>query len=76
MRSTDPRLFSADDTPSITEDSSSGPGAPDLELVFISGVALRHRPALDVQLPPGCYWSMRACLLRCDTVEIYLLLHG
>jgi choline dehydrogenase len=72
VRSTDPKLFSVNETPTIAEDSSSGPGAPDLEVIFICSAFLRQ---WSRRRPPGYYWSMRACLLRYSTVEIYLLSH-
>jgi hypothetical protein len=61
VRSTDPKLFSADETPPITEDTSSGPDAPDFEIFFVCAVFLRQ---WSVLLPPDHYWSMRTCLLR------------
>jgi choline dehydrogenase len=73
VRSTDPILFSKEETPSIAEDSSSGPGAPDLEIVSSPSAILRQGL---VPLPPAFYWSMLACLLRYGVIGVYYILQG
>lgn len=61
VRSTDPELFPADDASPPYEDSTSGPGAPDLEL-FVSPLAYANHGL--GKIPYGHLWSLHATLLR------------
>ncbi|KAI8980017.1 GMC oxidoreductase [Trametes punicea] len=63
VRSTDPQLFSPDEFPSekAPEDTTSGPGAPDIEL-FFSPVGYKMHGSGD--MPPGEYFGLHGVLLR------------
>ncbi|KAH9902635.1 GMC oxidoreductase [Cubamyces lactineus] len=63
VRSTDPQLFPADEYPpeKAPEDTTSGPGAPDIELFFAPVGYKDHGSGV---LPPGDYFSLHGVLLR------------
>jgi len=61
VRSEDSKLFLADDTPSVLEDTTSGPGAPDIEY-FIAPMAYTEHGRGPI--PPGYLWSIHEILLR------------
>lgn len=61
VRSTDPKLFPAAETSATPEDSSSGPGAPDLELIACPGTHINHGAG---GLPSGYLWALNEVLLR------------
>lgn len=61
MRSADPKLFAADAMPPSTEDSTSGPGAPDLEY-FVTPTAYTEHG--NGPIPSGHLWSLHVILLR------------
>lgn len=61
VRSADPKLFPNGETSPPSEDSTSGPGAPDLELFVTPLAYLNH--GLD-DIVSGYLYSLHACLLR------------
>ncbi|OJT02449.1 hypothetical protein TRAPUB_7016 [Trametes pubescens] len=63
VRSTDRSLFPPEEFPPETdpEDTTSGPGAPDLELFFTPLTYTKHTGGV---LPPGHYFGLHAVLLR------------
>lgn len=61
VRTDDPHLFPPTEFPSKLEDSTSGPGAPDLEIICCALGLKRHG---DVPVPKGKLASMAAVLLR------------
>jgi len=61
VRSTDSSLFSNGETPMVLEDSASGPGAPDLEILVTPMPYKEHGLG---KLPSGHMWSLHTTLLR------------
>lgn len=61
LRSDDPTVFPKDEFPDSIEDSTSGPGAPDIEIICTPVGLKRHG---DVECPGGETGSMAAVLLR------------
>ena len=61
LRATDPLLFPSDKFPDPLEDTSSGPGAPDMELIAIPFAFTEHGAG---EVPSGPLVSMAAVLLR------------
>ncbi|KAJ8496586.1 hypothetical protein ONZ51_g1036 [Trametes cubensis] len=63
VRSTDPQLFPANEYPpeKAPKDTTSGPGAPDIELFFAPVGYKDHGSGV---LPPGDYFSLHGVLLR------------
>lgn len=61
IRSRDSELFGASETSPLPEDSTSGPGAPDIEL-FVSPVGYQEHGA--VEIAPSTF-AVHGVLLRC-----------
>lgn len=61
LRSDDPKLFPKDKFSATIEDSTSGPGAPDLEIICCPVGLKRHG---DARCPGGQTGTMAAVLLR------------
>ncbi|RPD59568.1 GMC oxidoreductase [Lentinus tigrinus ALCF2SS1-6] len=62
VRATDPKLFPPEQYPtSQIEDTTSGPGAPDVELFFTPTGYLEHGQA---KMRPGYYFAVHGVLLR------------
>ena len=61
IRSDDPVVFPKDQYPNTIEDTTSGPGAPDLEIICTPVGLKRHG---DEPTPGGQIGSMAAVLLR------------
>lgn len=61
VRSTDTKLFPPGETSPLSEDSTSGPNAPDIEIII---TPLPHKSHGRGEVPTGYVWSIHPTLLR------------